>query len=58
MPFTIIIAHKIETIEKAEQIYVLNRGKIIEAGNYKELFEQKGKFYELATKQMALHKED
>ena len=56
VPFTIIIAHKIETIEKADEIYVLNRGKVIEAGDYNSLFQQRGKFYELATKQIALNK--
>ena len=45
VPIIIMIAHKIDTIEKADHIYVLNRGKIIEEGNYTSLFAIKGKFH-------------
>jgi ATP-binding cassette subfamily B protein len=47
----IIIAHRLSTVRFADQIIVLESGKLIESGNHKELFEQKGKYFELWIKQ-------
>jgi ATP-binding cassette subfamily B protein len=47
----IIIAHRLSTVRFADQIIVLENGKLIESGNHKELFEQKGKYFELWIKQ-------
>ncbi len=41
---TIIIAHRLSTIEKADYIYVLDKGKIIEEGEHKALLSQSGQF--------------
>lgn len=38
----IVIAHRLSTIRKADIIIVLNKGKIAEMGNHKELMEQNG----------------
>ena len=45
---TIIIAHRLCTIEKADNIIVLKEGKIMESGTYKELMESQHYFYEIA----------
>jgi ABC-type multidrug transport system fused ATPase/permease subunit len=47
----IIIAHRLSTVRFADQIIVLENGKLIESGNHKELFDQKGKYFELWIKQ-------
>lgn len=47
----IIIAHCLSTVRFADQIIVLENGKLIESGNHKHLFEQKGKYFELWIKQ-------
>lgn len=43
----IIIASKIVSVMKANQIFVLDKGKIIESGNHKELLKKKGYYYDL-----------
>lgn len=42
-----VIAHRLNTIQQADQIFVLNAGKIIEKGNHQSLLENKGFYYEL-----------
>jgi ATP-binding cassette subfamily B protein len=41
----IIISHRFSTVRNADKIYVLDKGKIIESGNHKELMRLKGKYY-------------
>ncbi len=43
----IAIAHRLSTIEQADQIIVLDRGKIIEQGSFEQLLEQQGLFARL-----------
>lgn len=47
----IVIAHRLSTIKNCDRIIVLDGGKIIEDGNYEELVEKKGYFYELVKRQ-------
>ena len=47
----IVIAHRLSTIKNCDRIIVLDGGKIIEDGNYEELIDQKGYFYELVKRQ-------
>lgn len=50
---SIVIAHRLSTIRDADIIIVMDRGKIVESGNHKELLEKKGKYYELYITQYA-----
>jgi ATP-binding cassette subfamily B protein len=44
---TFIIAHRLSTIRNADQILVLDRGRIAEKGSHDELMELKGKYYQM-----------
>lgn len=49
---SIIIAHRLSTIKDADNIIVLDKGYIVEQGNYSQLLQKKGLFYSLVQKQM------
>ncbi len=49
----IVIAHRLSTIINADHIVVIEKGRIVESGTYKELLEKGGVFSELAKRQMA-----
>lgn len=44
---SVTVAHRIETIKNSDCIYVFSGGAIVESGNYKELVEKRGHFYDL-----------
>ena len=44
---SIIIAHRLSTVKKADRIIVLSKGQIIEQGSFGNLIKQEGYFYEL-----------
>src|ERR1043165_9080844 len=46
---SIVIAHRLSTIRKADQILVLEKGKVLERGNHQSLIEQRGAYYKLYT---------
>ena len=46
---TFVIAHRLSTIKRADQILVLEEGKIAEQGKHEELIEKQGKYYEMYT---------
>jgi ATP-binding cassette subfamily C protein len=49
----IVIAHRLSTVIKADRIFVIEAGKVIETGNYKQLMAKNGHFAELARRQLA-----
>ena len=49
----IVIAHRLSTLEQADRIYVLQAGKVVQSGSFKELVEVDGVFRELVRRQIA-----
>ena len=49
-----VIAHRLKTIELADQIIVIQDGEVIERGNHKNLLKKRGFYYELYSKQMTI----
>jgi ATP-binding cassette subfamily C protein len=49
----IVIAHRLSTVIKADRIFVIEAGQVIESGNYEQLMAQNGHFAELAKRQLA-----
>lgn len=50
----VVIAHRLSTIRNADQIVVLDKGFIVEAGNHQTLMEKKGHYFELVSSQMQI----
>lgn len=50
----IIVAHRLSTVKNADQIVVIEKGKIIEKGTHKELAELKGAYFNLVKNQLEL----
>ncbi len=48
----VIIAHRLSTVINADQIVVLEKGKIVEIGNHKELINLKGSYFKLIKNQL------
>jgi ATP-binding cassette subfamily B protein len=53
---TILIAHRLSTIMHADRICVLEKGKIIESGNHRELLDLKGLYYAMWRQQIGERK--
>ena len=47
----LIVAHRLSTVQHADNIIVLSHGEIVEQGNHFDLLKQKGKYYTLYTLQ-------
>ena len=52
----LMVAHRLSTIQHADNIIVLSHGEIIEQGNHAELLKQKGKYYQLYNLQYTKEK--
>jgi subfamily B ATP-binding cassette protein MsbA len=51
---TFVIAHRFSTIRRADEILVVEGGRIVERGNHAELFALRGRYYDLYTRQHGL----
>ena len=49
---TIVIAHRLSTVESANKIIVMDNGKIVEVGNHKDLIDREGFYYKLYNSQI------
>ncbi len=50
----VVIAHRLSTVKNADQILVLEKGRIIEKGNHTKLVEKKGSYFNLVKNQLEL----
>ena len=55
---TLIIAHRLSTVRRADRILVLRQGEIIEEGNFTELIRHRGVFASLYQRQFGLYEEE
>ena len=51
---TFVIAHRLSTIRRADQILVVEQGRVVERGNHAELYAMGGRYYDLYTRQHGL----
>lgn len=50
----VVVAHRLSTVKNADQIIVLNNGKVVEVGNHNALINVKGTYYNLVRNQLEL----
>ena len=51
---TFVIAHRLSTIRRADQILVVEAGRIVERGTHTELLAREGRYFDLYTRQHGL----
>jgi subfamily B ATP-binding cassette protein MsbA len=51
---TFVIAHRLSTIRRADQILVVEQGRIVERGTHQQLYDLRGRYYDLYTRQHGL----
>ena len=49
---TVIVAHRLSTVCNADQIVVLDKGRVVEIGNHAQLTQKKGYYYNLVHNQL------
>ncbi|XP_055864045.1 ATP-dependent translocase ABCB1-like isoform X3 [Biomphalaria glabrata] len=55
---TVIVAHRLSTIQNADVIYVLDKGEVVEMGKHQELMKNKGTYFNLVTLQTLAGKDE
>lgn len=53
----VVVAHRLSTIRNADQIVVLDKGRIVEVGNHERLMEERGYYYQLVQSQTGVMEE-
>jgi ATP-binding cassette subfamily B protein len=48
---TILISHRISTVQQCTNILVLDRGRIVEHGSHAELIQRKGHYFDMYERQ-------
>lgn len=49
---TVVVAHRLSTVQSADEIVVVGRGRVVERGTHGELVAKKGAYYELVQHQL------
>lgn len=49
---TVIVAHRLSTVQDADNIIVMSNGEVVESGTHEELLSNKGKYHSLVQKQL------
>ena len=49
-----VVAHRLSTVRNADQIVVLDKGRIVEVGDHESLTASRGRYYELVKNQLEL----
>lgn len=50
----VVVAHRLSTVKNADQIIVMEKGKVVETGNHKSLTVKRGAYYNLVKNQLEL----
>ncbi|MBO4598167.1 MAG: peptidase domain-containing ABC transporter [Bacteroidaceae bacterium] len=50
----VVVAHRLSTVKNADQIIVLDKGKVVETGNHQSLTAKRGAYYNLVKNQLEL----
>jgi ABC-type multidrug transport system fused ATPase/permease subunit len=48
---TFVVAHRLSTIHRADQILLIEDGRVVERGSHESLYASRGRYYELSTRQ-------
>jgi ABC-type multidrug transport system fused ATPase/permease subunit len=52
---SITIAHRLSTIKDADQIYIIEKGEIVENGTHEKLLQSKGRYFKLWNNSATAH---
>ena len=55
---TLVIAHRLSTVQNADRILVINRGQIVEQGTHEQLIKSGGLYTELVNSQFIKHSDE
>ena len=50
----VVVAHRLSTVKNADQIVVIDHGRVVEIGDHEELIERRGAYYNLVRNQLEL----
>ena len=50
----VVIAHRLSTITEVDRVFVMDRGRLVQQGPFRELLDQDGPFADLARRQMTI----